>query len=95
MKFGAILWHTDPPTTRDDVICTVTNGHSRWILPVCKYSPKSGTWWAKVIDEFEMPTDDPEDPWERIDERYEKIDLNVIAWADYPDPYSEDEPDEA
>lgn len=84
---GELIWHTDLPDDSREVIITAKDGHSRWILPECYYSHKSRTWFHKVIDDFDMPVEDPEIEFERIPERWEKLYIDVIAWTDYPDPY--------
>lgn len=83
-------WRTDTPDTRGEVMVTCQSGRSRWVLPSCYY--RRGTWWHTIIEAHDREID-PEGDVEHIGEQEERVMAEVIAWAEYPDPFGmEDEP---
>ena len=83
-------WRTDPCDTRDEVMVTCRSGRSRWVLPSCYY--RRGSWWHTIIEAHDREID-PEGDVEHIGEQEERVMAEVIAWAEYPDPFGmEDEP---
>ena len=83
-------WRTDTPDTKGEVMVTCQSGRSRWVLPSCYY--RRGTWWHTIIEAHDREID-PEGDVEHIGEQEERVMAEVIAWAEYPDPFGmEDEP---
>ena len=83
-------WRTDPCDTREEVMVTCKSGRSRWVLPSCYY--RRGTWWHTIIEAHDREID-PEGDVEHIGEGEERVLAEVVAWAEYPDPFGmEDEP---
>lgn len=83
-------WRTDTPDTKGEVMVTCQSGRSRWVLPGCYY--RRGSWWHTIIEAHDREID-PEGDVEHIGEEEERVLAEVIAWAEYPDPFGmEDEP---
>ena len=83
-------WRTDTPDTRDEVMVTCKSGRSRWVLPGCYY--RRGQWWHTIIEAHDREID-PEGDVEHIGEEEERVMAEVVAWAEYPEPFGmEDEP---
>ena len=80
-----IIWRTDTPDTTDEVMVTCKSGSARWVLPGCYY--RRGRWYHLIVEEHERPVDDQEIVTEHIDEQWERVMADVIAWAEYPEPY--------
>ena len=79
-------WRTDTPDTTDEVMVTCQSGSSRWVLPGCYY--RRGRWYHLIVEEHDRPVDDQEIMTERIDEQWERVELPVLAWAEYPEAYT-------
>lgn len=84
---GAVYWRTYTPDTDDVCMVTLQDGKSRWVLPECYYSQRSRCWFHKIVDTHDEQVDDPEIGSVKVFEAWEKLDCEVVAWADYPDPY--------
>lgn len=82
-------WRTDPCDTREEVMVTCKSGRSRWVLPGCYY--RRGRWYRLIVEEHDRPVDDQEIVTERIYEQWERVMAEVIAWAEYPDPFGMEE----
>lgn len=82
-------WRTDPCDTKEEVMVTCRSGRSRWVLPGCYY--RSGQWYHLIVDEHDRPVDDQEIMTERIYEQWERVMAEVIAWAEYPEPFGVEE----
>ena len=83
-------WRTDTPDTKGEVMVTCQSGRSRWVLPGCYY--RRGQWWHTIIEAHDREID-PEGDVEHIGEEEERVMAEVVAWAEYPDPFGmEDEP---
>ena len=83
-------WRTDEPDTKGEVMVTCQSGRSRWVLPSCYY--RRGHWYHTIVEAHDVEID-PEGAVEHIGEEEERIMVDVIAWAEYPDPFGmEDEP---
>lgn len=85
----AVYWRTDPCDTRDEVMVTCQSGSARWVLPGCYY--RQGRWYHLIVEEHERPVDDQEIMTERIYEQWEWLMVDVIAWAEYPEPFGVEE----
>lgn len=83
-----IEWRTDTPDTKDEVMVTCKSGRSRWVLPGCTY--RNGSWWHTIIEAHDREID-PEGDVEHIGEEQERLMVDVIAWAEYPEPYGGEE----
>ena len=83
-----VMWHTEMPAHEEPCMITVQNGASRYVLPECKYSPKTKRWYHLIIDRHTRPVDDPEVYEITIDEEWERVTLPVVAWAEYPEAYT-------
>lgn len=81
-------WRTDTPDTKGEVMVTCQSGRSRWVLPSCYY--RRGTWWHTIIEAHDREID-PEGDVEHIGEQEERVMAEVIAWAEYPDPFGMEE----
>lgn len=84
-----IIWRTDTPDTTDEVMVTCKSGSARWVLPGCYY--RRGRWYHLIVEEHERPVDDQEIVTEHIDEQWERVMADVIAWAEYPEPFGMEE----
>ena len=80
-------WRTDTPDTRDEVMVTCQIGSSRWVLPGCYY--RRGCWYHTIVEAHDVEID-PEGAVEHIGEEEERVMAEVIAWAEYPEPYGAD-----
>ena len=76
------------PDTRDEVMVTCKSGRSRWVLPGCYY--RRGQWWHTIIEAHDREID-PEGDVEHIGEEEERVMAEVVAWAEYPDPFGMEE----
>ena len=83
-----IIWRTDTPDTKDEVMVTCQSGRSRWVLPGCTY--RRGSWWHTIIEAHDREID-PEGDVEHIGEQEERVLAEVVAWAEYPEPYGMEE----
>ena len=81
-----VMWHTDEPAHDEPCMVTVKLGGSRWVLPEGKYFRKN--WYHLIVEEHERPVDDQEIMTERIDEQWERVELPVLARAEYPEAYT-------
>ena len=81
-------WRTDTPDTKGEVMVTCQSGRSRWVLPSCYY--RRGQWWHTIIEAHDREID-PEGDVEHIGEEEERVMAEVIAWAEYPDPFGMEE----
>ena len=79
-------WRTDPCDTRDEVMVTCQSGSARWVLPGCTYDPKNRAWYHTIVEAHDVEID-PEGAVEHIGEEEERVMADVIAWAEYPEPY--------
>lgn len=79
-----IEWRTDTPDTTDEVMVTCKSGSSRWVLPGCYY--RRGRWYHTIVEAHDVEID-PEGAVEHIGEEEERVMADVIAWAEYPEPY--------
>ena len=77
-------WRTDTPDTKDEVMVTCQSGSARWVLPGCYY--RRGRWYHTIVEAHDVEID-PEGAVEHIGEEEERIMVDVIAWAEYPEPY--------
>ena len=85
---AAVYWRTDPCDTRGEVMVTCKSGRSRWVLPGCYY--RRGQWWHTIIEAHDREID-PEGDVEHIGEQEERVMAEVVAWAEYPDPFGMEE----
>ena len=76
------------PDTRDEVMVTCRSGRSRWVLPGCTY--RRGSWWHTIVEPHDIEID-PEGAIEHIGEEEERVMAEVIAWAEYPEPFGMEE----
>ena len=81
-----IEWRTDIPDTKDEVMVTCQSGSARWVLPGCTYDPKNRAWYHTIIEEHDVEIS-PDGDTERVWNKEERIMADVIAWAEYPEPY--------
>lgn len=81
-------WRTDKPDPRAEVMVTCKSGDSRWVLPGCSY--RNGSWWHTIVEAHEREID-PEGAVEYIGDEEERVLAQVIAWAEYPEPYGGEE----
>ena len=81
-------WRTDEPDTKGEVMVTCKSGRSRWVLPGCTY--RNGSWWHTIIEAHDREID-PEGDVEHIGEQEERVMAEVVAWAEYPDPFGMEE----
>ena len=79
-----IEWRTDTPDTNDEVMVTCRSGSARWVLPGCYY--RRGRWYHTIVEAHDVEID-PEGAVEHIGEEEERVMADVIAWAEYPEPY--------
>lgn len=79
-----VEWRTGIPDTKDEVMVTCQSGSARWVLPSCYY--RRGQWWHTIIEAHDREID-PEGDVEHIGEEEERLMVDVIAWAEYPEPY--------
>ena len=81
-----VMWHTGEPAHDEPCMVTVKLGGSRWVLPECKFI--RNRWYHLIVEEHDRPVDDQEIMTERIDEQWERVELPVLAWAEYPEAYT-------
>ena len=81
-------WRTDPCDTKGEVMVTCKSGKSRWVLPGCTY--RRGSWWHTIVEPHDIEID-PEGAIEHIGEEEERVMAEVIAWAEYPEPFGMEE----
>ena len=79
-----IEWRTDTPDTKEEVMVTCQAGSARWVLPGCTY--RRGRWYHTIVEAHDVEID-PEGAVEHIGEEEERVMADVIAWAEYPEPY--------
>ena len=80
----AVEWRTGIPDTKDEVLVTCQSGSARWVLPGCYY--RRGRWYHTIVEAHDVEID-PEGAVEHIGEEEELVMADVIAWAEYPEPY--------
>ena len=83
---AAVEWRTGIPDTKDEVLVTCQSGSARWVLPGCTYDPKNRAWYHTIVEEHEVEAG-PDGELERVWNKEERIMVDVIAWAEYPEPY--------
>ena len=82
----AVEWRTGIPDTKDEVLVTCQSGSARWVLPGCTYDPKNRAWYHTIVEEHDVEVS-PDGDIEHIWNKEERIMVDVIAWAEYPEPY--------